>query len=211
MSAERDVTLAFAGVFQAAALAHQLARADEYDWHALHESTYSLLRLEAGSIAEIFNAPRGLRLGLNCLANLLAGRRDASTPEVLQYALGCHRLSLQLRGSRRELALIGECLAQMRAGYMKYYDEPLADNALHNNLATLYNRSIARLKSRIIVRGRKTRLEDRDTIHRIRAALFAGIRAAWLWRQLGGRRHRLLFQLGMYRRETQRLLAEARL
>ncbi|MGR3913105.1 MAG: hypothetical protein OD918_01025 [Gammaproteobacteria bacterium] len=58
MALKRDVTLAFAGVFPAAAPARKLARADEYDWHAPHESTHSRLRLQAASIAEIFNAPR---------------------------------------------------------------------------------------------------------------------------------------------------------
>jgi len=209
MSDERSLTIAFAGVFQAAALVHQLARGDDYDRDALHESAYSLLRLQAGSIEEIFAAPRGLRLGLGCLLNLLAGKQDASTREVLQYAFGCHRLCLQLRDSRRELALIGEILAEMRGTYMMHYRDPGYDDALHHNLAMIYKRSIGRLKSRIIVRGSKSRLQNRDAVERIRTALFAGIRAAWLWRQLGGRRRRLVFQRGMYRREARRLLEQA--
>jgi high frequency lysogenization protein len=36
-------------------------------------------------------------------------------------------------------------------------------------------------------------LKDDENQHRIRALLLAGIRAAWLWRQVGGSRWRVLF------------------
>jgi high frequency lysogenization protein len=44
-----------------------------------------------------------------------------------------------------------------------------------------------------MVRGEPNYLQNPDNQNRIRALLLAGIRAAWLWRQMGGNRWRILF------------------
>ena len=44
------------------------------------------------------------------------------------------------------------------------------------------------------MQGEPARLQDEDNAARIRALFLAGVRAAFLWHQLGGRRWRLLFQ-----------------
>jgi high frequency lysogenization protein len=50
------------------------------------------------------------------------------------------------------------------------------------------------LKFRIKVNGSAQHLENPQNADVIRAALMAGIRAGFLWRQLGGRRWKLVVQ-----------------
>jgi high frequency lysogenization protein len=44
------------------------------------------------------------------------------------------------------------------------------------------------------VQGEPTFLQQSDNVNKIRALLLAGIRAAVLWRQKGGRRWQFIFQ-----------------
>jgi high frequency lysogenization protein len=61
------------------------------------------------------------------------------------------------------------------------------------NLADIYSRTLSTLQPRIMVRGEPLYLNNPDNQNRIRTLLLAGIRAAWLWRQVGGSRWKILF------------------
>jgi high frequency lysogenization protein len=68
---------------------------------------------------------------------------------------------------------------------------------LHPNLlahlADIYSRTLSQLQPRIMVRGESNYLQNPDNQNRIRSLLLAGVRAAWLWRQVGGNRWKILF------------------
>lgn len=207
----KDLTLAFAGVFQSATLVHQLARLENYDSAALHHASFSLLRINSDSTAEIFGSVHGVRLGLDCVARLFGGQPDSSMREVFQYAVGMYQLSLKLRQNHRGREMIEEGLNELRDRHLKHYRNLDHDNPLHEDIALLYARSISYMTPRIMVQGSRGRLENPLTANRVRTALFAGIRAAWLWHQLGGRRWHLLFQRTGYQRQARRLLGQRRL
>ena len=63
-----------------------------------------------------------------------------------------------------------------------------------HRLAGIYLDTLGTFRFRIRVQGEPARLQDEDNAARIRALFLAGVRAAFLWHQLGGRRWRLLFQ-----------------
>ena len=60
------------------------------------------------------------------------------------------------------------------------------------NLAQVYQDSISTFRHRIQVNGYADYLQQESIAQRIRCLLFAGIRAAMLWHQLGGRRRHLI-------------------
>ena len=60
-------------------------------------------------------------------------------------------------------------------------------------LGKLYQDTISKLPYRIQVQGKIELLRNDQIAMRIRALLLAGIRAAVLWHQLGGRRWHLIF------------------
>ena len=62
-----------------------------------------------------------------------------------------------------------------------------------NKVDALYQDNISRLEPRIMVRGEQSYLLNNDNAAKIRGLLLAGIRAAVLWKQLGGNKWRLFF------------------
>ncbi len=205
---DKNLTIAFAGVLQSAMLVRQLARTAHYDSDALHQSTYSLLRLRAASAAEVFGSGRGVRMGLDGVLKFFGGGGAAGAParEVFHYALGLHHMSAKLRQNRASQKIIEDGLDALSARFIEHYLSQEHDRALQAELAALYVSSMSAMAPRIMVRGSQAQLENPLTINRVRTALFAGIRAAWLWRQLGGRRWHLLLHRQDYRRRAQSLL-----
>ena len=63
-----------------------------------------------------------------------------------------------------------------------------------HSLSGIYQDTISTFKYRIKVTGSMQQLQNPANADLIRALLLAGIRSAVLWRQLGGRRWRLLAQ-----------------
>ena len=67
-------------------------------------------------------------------------------------------------------------------------------NEVCHSLSAIYQDTISTFKYRIRVTGSMQQLQNPRNADMIRALLLAGIRSAVLWRQLGGRRWRILTQ-----------------
>jgi high frequency lysogenization protein len=85
----------------------------------------------------------------------------------------------------------------------------LHDNTLAG-IALVYAESLSRLRPKIMIKGAHGHLSNANNANRIRATLLAGVRAARLWRQVGGRRWHLLFRRGKYLHEVDQLLQRIR-
>jgi high frequency lysogenization protein len=62
------------------------------------------------------------------------------------------------------------------------------------SVSGIYQDTLSQLRFRIKVNGSAQHLQDKQNADIIRALLLAGLRSAFLWRQLGGRRWKLLLQ-----------------
>ena len=193
---DKNQTLALAGLIQSSALVYQLTTRDRHDELALHESAFSLLRLDTNSIEEVYGSESGVDLGLRTMTRLLAYQLGSPTRYVYQYSAGLHQLSAKLPRLTKTGDVIQSRLEEIRAEFMAYYDrdtpDPELDDSLYESLAELYINTISYLTPRIIVRGDAHRLQNVRIVHRVRTALFAGIRSAWLWHQLGGRKWQVM-------------------
>ena len=200
-SPDTSQTLSLAAMFQSVALVHQLARRDRHDRYALRECALSLIRLDAQSVEDVYGTVYGVDLGLRTLVSLLSGKAEASHREIYQYAVAVHQLSTKLSRLQRtsdvihnELMVIKEKFLDNAEGTTDDDDTAESiDDPLYESLADLYSRTISYLTPRIIVHGAPGRLKEPYVVNRVRTALFAGIRAAYLWQQFGGRRWHLLF------------------
>jgi high frequency lysogenization protein len=80
---------------------------------------------------------------------------------------------------------------------MKFFEASENGETVHprlvEKLAELYTQTISTLTPRIMVNGEHGHLSNPLIAAKVRAALFAGIRSAFLWHQLGGSRWQLLF------------------
>lgn len=212
-----DQVLAFSGMFQAATLVHQLATHPIYDKAALHEASYSLLRMNAVSAEEVFGytddqrqrqIQNSLHLGLECVAHLFGGKRKLVSQEITQYVIGMYHVHAKLRKEKTIQSVIENGLTTLSGRYLENYRCLDHDQELHTDIGTLYEESISMITPRILIYGTRGRLQNPLTVNRIRTALFAGIRATWLWHQLGGRRLQFFFRRKGYRQHSQRLIKQ---
>ena len=183
-------TIALAGVYQAAALVDSLARSGQADSDAMEKSLYSIFQTDADSTIEVFSGLDGVRYGLQKLQQQLSSpaREQLGTT---RYSISLLLLSGKLLKDSEKLKQISERI-KTAAEKLDLYDY------LHSNqiaaLADIYSSTISDLSPRIMVKGDPLHLQNPDTQNRVRALLLAGIRAAILWRQLGGSRLQLLFK-----------------
>jgi len=205
MQRQLEQTLALAGIAQAAFLVHQLAHHGVVAHDKLATAIDSLFVTHPKRAEEVFGTTDRVHLGLQVLQELLTGNSAVFTPsEVMRYMMGLLYLQYKLSGKTRMLDDISRGLDAIK---VQFPDGGLAEKPeAIRELSRLYQGTLSTLPFRIHVRGEVNHLKNDHTACRIRAVLFAGIRAAVLWRQVGGKRWHLLFQRKRIARDVTRLL-----
>ncbi|MDH5512745.1 MAG: high frequency lysogenization protein HflD [Gammaproteobacteria bacterium] len=195
-TAYTDRTLALAGLFQAARLAQQLAREGRAETASFAASIQSLMLIDAPSTEAVYGESRGVALGLKLLQSKLTGHTDARDVEIARYVIAMIHLEGQLRRHPEIQETIRHGIEAARE-QMKFFESSGNDETVHarlvEKLADLYAQTISTLTPRIMVNGEHGHLSNPLIAAKVRAVLFAGIRSAFLWRQLGGNRWQLLF------------------
>jgi len=199
-------TLALAGLFQAAVQIESLATRGSFDQAAFECSLASLFRFDASTTAEVFGDISGLGVGCTALADYLGGREAAAGGNIAYYVMAMSRLAGRLLQNHSLADRVQQGLHRISDSAR---DFELSSNSVIAQIDGLYQDRLSPLRPQIIVRGEQRYLTDRDVAARIRTQLFAGIRAAVLWLQLGGGRWRLLLNRRKYVTSAQRLLARS--
>lgn len=187
----REQTIAFAGVLQAGELVRQIATGGQCSQSSARASIDSLFAIEAESTEAVFGGVSGVGLGLT-MANELASQGSADSQQAMSYASGLLRLSVMLRKDDERQQSLLRSLELARPAW-RDADDAL-DPSVIAQLADTYKSEISSLPMRIQVHGSPEYLKQAEKVSLIRALLLAGIRAGFLWFQLGGRPWRLLFQ-----------------
>ena len=196
-----DITLALAGVCQAAKLVQQFAQQGQADQFAWQTSIQSLLQTQPKNTLAVFGGQvENLRLGLQTLIEQL----DGADPELGRYWLSLLALEGKLNKKPQLKAELAQRIQYLPA-QLEHYD--LFDSAMLAKLAGIYVDIISPLGSRIKVTGAVQYLQQESIHHRIRASLLAGIRAAVLWRQLGGTKWQILFSRRKLAATAQQILS----
>jgi len=205
MDRELEQTLALAAIVQSAWLVRQLAHHGVAAADKFSTAVDSLFVTKPHSTEEVFGKVGHLNLGLQTLQEILDGNSTLFSPDqVLRYVMGMLYLESQLSKRPDMLEKIGSGLDDIAQRHPK---RPYADNqTLIRDLARLYQDTLSTLPFRIQVKGDVLRLQNEYLAARIRVLLFAGIRAAVLWRQRGGRRWHLLLLRKRLGRNVNRLL-----
>ena len=205
MERQLEQTLALAGIAQAAFVVHQLAHHGVAAHDKLSTAVNSLFVTHPKTAEDVFGRTDRLNLGLQVLQELLTGTSAVFTPsEVMRYMLGLLYLQYKLAGKPHMLDDISKGLDAIKLQFPEgeFAEQPEA----LRELSRLYQGTLSTLSFRIHVRGEVNHLKNEHTACRIRAVLFAGIRAAVLWRQVGGKRWHLLLQRKRIARDVNRLL-----
>lgn len=205
MSNWRDQALALAGIFQSAVLVERLAKTGTAPQDELETGVYSLFQQNPERAEDVFGGVDKLLPGLRVSRQLLQSRQHPEYTDCLRYALSILYLQRQLAKKKDLLAIIGSRLekAKVQAEHFS-----LTHENVFSNLASIYSDTLSTFRFRIQVLGDFNFLQQQRTANQIRTMLFAGVRAATLWRQLGGRRLHLLFQRKKLLAATDELIAQ---
>lgn len=186
-----DQAIALAGVFQACQLVDDLATTGLCQQQDFDVCINSLFERDSDSTLAVFGNIDNLRTGLDTLQRTLGTTKSGEHANLLRYALGVLYLQRRLTKDRPKLTAIADGLdkAQRQAEHFsRSHPNVLA------NLADVYLNTISQYNFRIQVKGMPQHLQQPDIANKIRCLLFAAIRAAILWHQLGGRRVQFILQ-----------------
>jgi len=176
----KERALALAGVLQAIDGVLSLATTGHADTQLVETALDSILRIDAPSVEAVFGGSHRLHRGLQLLRNHLeGGERPAQMARIALTVLRVERQLMQNPG----------VLNQLRAGLddlVGRRDATGRPPQLETALGELYSQTISTLSPRVLVQGNPSLLSQTSVVCRIRALLLAAIRAAVLWRQLGG-------------------------
>ena len=177
---------AFAAITQAAVLVHRTANAEPCHPRFLKTLIDGVFVTDPEHVGQVYGSVDNLLLGISSAASML-DKPDPSLVEPLKYTIEMIALEKRLRNNRHLVSKMGELIAQLKSS-----NEHMSDEEEHAELAEIYQRTVSQLGRRIQVSGNQEQLLKPHVAQQIRALLLSGVRFAWLWRQLGGRRWHLL-------------------
>ena len=186
---DHDRIIALAGIFQAARLVRDIARTGQFDSTAYNSSIDSLFNFNPTSTAAVFGGESGVSYGLRAIVSQLEAPKDRDI-EIAQYVISMIHLATQLLADSQSLDKLGEALEKQQ---QRQHDFELSAQTRTAQVADLYQTHVSKRTPQIMVRGEPLHLQSTDNAARVRSALLAGIRAAVLWRQCGGKKRQLLF------------------
>lgn len=186
-----DQAIALAGIAQAAMLVNQLAREGSADSQAMQCAVHSILALDAPDSESIFISKKHLYLGLKTVREAFE-RDSASSAEILRYCASMLHLQKNLVKNPTMLDTLRKRIQQLQKQIDLHGDQ--TSSQVFSSIASIYSDTLSTFQFRVQVNGRPELLQQQNIADQIRTALLGGVRAAILWRQLGGSRLDFIFR-----------------
>jgi len=184
-------TLALAGVIQASSLVEQVAKTGSLDQEPFETCIYSLFQQNPETTEAVFKDRSSLHPGLKELIKILENQQGARESDTVKYAMSVIHLQKRLSFNKDMLNIISSRLKQARSQAEHF---SLTHENVISNLASIYQDSISTFRFRVQVTGTMHYLQQPTTAAKVRTLLLCGVRAAMLWRQVGGNRWQFLFK-----------------
>jgi len=189
---ERDRIIALSALLQAVTLVQQIAETGKVDQAEFETLLNSLIATDAPTTEAVYGDANKLEMGFKQLNNQLSKNKDKKDVQILRYVISLLHLERKLAKRPAMMDLISREIDQIPQ-QIEYFGD-INNPQVIARLADTYHRTISELSPRIQVHGDPTFLQHADNVNRVRALLLAGIRAAILWHQKGGRRWQFIFQ-----------------
>lgn len=223
MSRSQDEqAIAIAAMFQAASLVDQIATKGMISQSSFEVSINSLFALNPENTEQIFGGQRfltsNLGLGFNAVIDTLEKNRKNNSANITNYVLSMIMLQQKLAKNDQMLSLMAKRLQEISDKNDRFYsfdktDDTEETNYTHPNIVAgldgLYQDTISTFSFRIKVQGDPRHLQNKENAAKVRALLLAGIRAAILWRQVGGKRWQLLFFKSRIKHSVEKILGSS--
>lgn len=202
MNQQQQQVVALAGIAQASRIIDQISKTGSFPSVFLESSINSLFVFDMDSAEDLFDGLAGIRLGLQNLCVLLANQTEKEQRDAVRYFFNILFLEKQFAGDTKLQGTVRD-----RLQHASFKAEHFSRNVREvcHNVAGIYQDTFSKLPRRVKITGSAQHLENSDNADVVRSLLLAGVRSAFLWRQLGGRRWKLAFQRRALLRNAQEL------
>lgn len=184
-----DRVLALGALLVALSQVRRIAETGQSDTATLQLALDSVFRLDAADTAVAVGGVDAVRPGLRLLRDYLAGTNK-------DEALG--KLAMAVMQLERRFVADAAMTERVRTGLRALQGPVERLGSPHHDvvagLASLYADTISHLRPRVMVQGNPHYLGQAGVVAEIRALLLAALRAAVLWRQMGGSLWDFLFR-----------------
>lgn len=191
---QKDQVIALAGIYQNSYLVEQLAQSGTCDATIYQTALKSLFNVNPTSTLDVFGDFSNVTQGLNLLIQALS-KRSEKNMSLMRYSFSMIALTIKLMKNSNALDKISGRLNRIQAFYSTLSDEVLAEKSdeLSYSLSGIYSDIISPLTTKVKVIGKVNYLTNTLVQAKVRTSLFATLRCAMLWYQLGGGRLQLIF------------------
>jgi high frequency lysogenization protein len=194
--------LALASVFQAAGLAYAFAsqgsaaiNGHQKAFDALLKSALSDetdIRIRLGHIDDLLIGIKHLESRIGKVPVRQALPKTKSPSEIDRYAAALIRIERNVYTKPNLVDLISQQKKTL-SQRVTFFDQRYRHPSILAGMATIYLETAGTLRTRLTIKGQQATLTDPANVDCIRACLFAGIQAAHIWHDLGGRPWQFIF------------------
>lgn len=197
--------LALAAIFQASNQVYKLAYSGHSDADKMHFAMSTLLDQNPDSLEKLYGSVENLQDGINTMRGFMENANKISDPkhkDVISYVMSSIHLASKLTSDKQLISKIENGIDNARQQAEHF---SITHDNVYTNIGSLYQDTVSTMRLRIQVMGSAVYLQQAGVAARIRCMLFAAIRNAFLWRQLGGKRRHLLIQRKAFLKVIDRL------
>lgn len=195
----REQMLAFVGVAQVGSLVDGVANGRPVSVDGEQAVIAAIFETHPESVDSLFGDLGRYRTGIATARGLLS-RPDHSQVEPIRYTMALVDISRRLRANPGTTRQLGDLIEELAPVW-----RTLPHDELFEKVAAIYQKTISTLERRIHVHGVGDLLQRPAVANHIRTLLLAGVRFAWLWHQMGGRRWHLVLRRSTMRRIVDQL------
>ena len=178
----KDRVIALAALLQAVEQVQLMANQGQAQTDPLATCINSLFIFDAEDSEQIYGNRHHIKPGLKRLYNQLQGESSRDNA-ITRIALNVLHLERQFAKNVSVMSTVHEQLATIGL-------ESKQLSATHpdilSKIGALYAEKVSPLGAKIMVQGNPVYLAQQQVVSEVRAALLAALRAAVLWRQVGG-------------------------
>ena len=193
----KEQTITFAAICQVAYQVQQVSRTGQITDEDFGVLLQSIIETSPDNTLAVYggdldNIKKGLELLISHLGNDDSSKssKKHKDPELTRYIISLINLERRLAKQPQQLNALGERIDATQRQLEHY---ALTSDTLTASFASIYSDIISPLGHKIQVTGEPSILKQNVNQYKIRALLLAGIRAAVLWRQVGGKRRHIFF------------------
>jgi len=190
-----EQALSLAAIFQACEVVSQLANSGESNERVMEFAMSTLLNQHPNSVEALYGSRENLASGIRGIQVFFAeNKRQILTNEyreIINYMMSTIHLASKLGKNTLLLERISQGIEDANNQAQHF---SITHENVYSNIASLYQDNISKMRLKIQVTGSGLYLQQAAIAAKIRCMLFAAIRNAFLWRQLGGKRRHLLLQ-----------------